>query len=197
MVKKNKLANRVNADNYLYTKGREFSLDGTNYIGEYHLVGGKPKTGPIPSNEAKVLTKYYPDLVVYNYDRIKEFKNLVTEFIEPKPIIIKPTDLDYELGYIDRFFVEKSINVEKYPTEIDNLQYQKYNTTQNINGGLYLIVILKWKLTGSLRDRRDTKGNLIERGIYEHNALEVEKGARQIPNLSYIIKNYIEFARPR
>jgi len=48
-----------------------------------------------------------------------------------------------------------------------------------------------------LRDRRDTKGNLIERGIYEHNALEVEKGARQIPNLSYIIKNYIEFARPR
>jgi len=197
MAKKNTLANKANANNYLYTKGKEFSLDGINYIGEYHLVDGKPKTGPVADNQAKSLTKYYPDLVVYNYDRIKQFKNLVTDYTEPNPIIIEPTDLDYDLGYIDRFFVEKSINVEKYPTEIDNKQYQKYNTAENINGGLYLVVILKWKLTGSLRDRRDAKGNLIERGIYEHNALEVEKGSRQIPNLNYIIKNYIEFARPR
>jgi len=197
MIKKNKLANNTNADKYLYTKGREYSLDGINYIGEYHLVDGKPETGPIPDNQSKPLTKFYPDQVVYNYDRIKQFKNLVTEFVEPKPIIIKPMDIDYDLGYIDRFFVEKSINVEKYPTEIDNKQYQKYNTAKNINGGLYLVVILKWKLTGPLRDRRDGKGNLIERGIYEHNALEVEKGSRQIPNISYLIKNYIEFARPR
>lgn len=197
MAKKNTLANKANADNYLYTKGREFSLEGINYIGEYHLVDSKPKTGPVPSNEAMALTKYYPDPVVYNYDRIRQFKNLVTDFTEPKPIIIKPTELDYQIGYVDRFFVEKAINVEKYPTEIDNLQYQKYNTTQNINGGLYLLVILRWKLTGPLRDRRDAKGNLIERGIYEHNALEVERGSRQIPNLNYIIKNYIEFALPR
>jgi hypothetical protein len=197
MAKKNKLANSTNADKYLYTKGSIFSLDGKNYIGEYHLDDGKPRTGPIPDKQSKLLTKYYPDPEVYNYDRIKQFKNLVTEFTEPKPIIIKPTELSYEIGYIDRFFVEKAINVERYPTEIDNLQYQKYNTTQNINGGLYLVVILNWKLTGPLRDRRDAKGNLIERGIYEHNALEVEKGSRQIPNLSYIIKNYIEFALPR
>jgi hypothetical protein len=168
-----------------------------NYIGEYHLDDGKPQTGPIPNKQSKTLTKYYPDPVVYNYDRIKQFKNLVTEFIEPKPIIIKPIELDYDTGYVDRFFVEKAINVEKYPTEVDNKQFQKYNTVKNINGGLYLMVILNWKLTGSLRDRRDAKGNLIERGIYEHNALEVEKGSRQIPNLSYVIKNYIEFARPR
>ena len=197
MAKKNTLANKANADNYLYTKGREFSLEGINHIGEYHLVDSKPKTGPVPSNEAMALTKYYPDPVVYNYDRIRQFKNLVTDFTEPKPIIIKPTELDYQIGYVDRFFVEKAINVEKYPTQIDNLQYQKYNTTQNINGGLYLLVILRWKLTGPLRDRRDAKGNLIERGIYEHNALEVERGSRQIPNLNYIIKNYIEFALPR
>jgi hypothetical protein len=197
MIKKNKLANSTNKDKYLYTKGREFSLEGKNYIGEYHLVDGKPGTGPVPDNQSKSLTKFYPDPVVYNYDRIKQFNNLVTEFVEPNPIIIKPMDIDYDLGYIDRFFVEKSINVEKYPTEIDNKQYQKYNTAKNINGGLYLVVILRWKLTGPLRDRRDGKGNLIERGIYEHNALEVERGARQIPNISYIIKNYIEFARPR
>jgi len=197
MIKKNKLANSTNANKYLYTKGGEFSLDGINYIGEYHLVGIKPQTGPVPDKQSKSLTKYYADLVVYNYDRIKQFKKLVTEFIEPKPIIIKPIDIDYDLGYINRFFVEKAINVEKYPTEIDDKQHQKYNTANNINGGLYLMVILNWKLTGSLRDRRDAKGNLIERGIYEHNALEVEKGSRQIPNLSYVIKNYIEFARPR
>ena len=197
MIKKNKLANSTNKDKYLYTKGREFSLEGKNYIGEYHLVDGKPGTGPVPDNQSKPLTKFYSDQQVYRYDYIKQFKNLVTEFIEPKPIIIKPTELDYDSSYVDRFFVEKSMAVEKYPTEIDNKQYQKYNTVENINGGLYLLVVLRWKLTGPLRDRRDAKGNLIERGIYEHNALEVEKGARQIPNISYIIKNYIEFARPR
>ncbi len=197
MLRKNILSNNNNLNNYLYTKGFEYSLDGKNYIGEYHLENGRAFTGPIQKDDSVALTKYYKDQNTYTYDKIKQFKNLVRYYNEPRPIIIRPTQVDYNSGYVTRFFFEKAFNVDKYPIEVDSQQYEQYNTRVGANGGLYIREKMRWKLTGPLYNVHDKKGMLLEMGIYEHNALEVEKISQVIPNVSYVIKNYIEFARPR
>jgi len=197
MLRKNILSNNTNLNNYLYTKGFEYSLDGENYIGEYHLVNNKPFVGPIPKEGSLELTRYYEDQSTYTYDKIKAFKDLIRYYKEPIPKIIRPTQLDYTNGYITRFFFEKAFNVDKYPIEVDSQQYTQYNTRVGVNGGLYIKAEMYWKLIGPLYNVYDKKGMLIEMGIYEHNALEVEKISEIIPSISYVIKNYIEFARPR
>ena len=47
LIKLSKYGARYNSNNYLYTKGGEFSLDGLNYIGEYHYQEVLARTGPI------------------------------------------------------------------------------------------------------------------------------------------------------
>ncbi len=197
MTKINPLAGISRADTYLYTKGLEYSLDGNNYIGEYHLMNNEPYTQPTHTRTSQKLTKYYPDEELYLYDKLKKFNNLVTNYTEPKPYIVRSELLDYKAGYLLRYFVEKAFGSDRYPMEIDTLQAQKYNKPNNINGGLYNLATITWKLTGPLNNRYDDKGMILEMGIYEYNALQVERAAQAIPNISYVIKNYIEFARPR
>jgi hypothetical protein len=197
MIRKSSFVNASRPDTYLYTKGREFSLNGENYIGEYHLLNKEPYTEPIHSRTSQKLTKYYDDGDVYLYDKLKNFTDLITEYVEPIPYVLRIEQLDYDAGYATRFFVEKAFGTNRYPMEIDYLQSQKYNKPKSINGGLYNLVAINWKLTGPLNNVFDKKGMLLELGIYEHNALQVENAAQIIPNISYAIKNYIQFARPR
>jgi hypothetical protein len=193
---KNQYTNARRPDTHLYTKGFQYSLDGKNYIGEYHLLNQEPYTEPTHTRTSQKLTKYYDDQDVYVYDKIKKFTNLVTDYIEPKPYILKSQQLDYNSGYVVRYFVEKAFGSDRYPIEIDYLQHQSYNKPKSINGGLYNRVKLNWKLTGPLNNVYTKSGMISQIGIYEHNALQVEYASKTIPNISYVIKNYIEFARP-
>jgi len=197
MAKKNPLSNASRPETYLYTKGGEFSLQGENYVGEYHFLDKKPYTEPTHSNTSQQLTKFYTDKRLYIYDHLKDFKNLIDEYKEPIPIRIRVELLDYSAGYVQRHFVEKAFGSDRYPIEIDFVQAQNYNKPKSINGGLYNLATINWKLTGPLNNRYDDRGMLLEKGIQEHNALEVERISPKITNISYVIKNFIEFARPR
>lgn len=197
MSRKNPILVSDRGTTYLYTKGGEYSLDGKDYIGEYNLANNEPTTGPIRTQNSQKLTKFYPNHQVYLYDSLKQFENLITDYAEPNPIVLRVKQEDYDTGYVTRFFVEKAFGSNRYPQEIDSIQAQRYNQPKSINGGLYNIAIVDWKLTGSLYSRYDSSGLLVEMGIYEHNALEVEKASQIIPNITLTIKNFIEFARPR
>ena len=197
MARKSSLVNASRPDTYLYTKGREFSLNGENYVGEYHLLNKEPYTEPIHSRTSQKLRKFYEDSDVYLYDKLKNFTDLITKYVEPSPYILRIEQLDYDAGYVTRFFVEKAFGSNRYPMEIDYLQSQRYNKPKSINGGLYNLVAINWKITGPLNNVYNNRGLILELGIYEHNALQVERAAQTIPNINYTIKNYIEFARPR
>lgn len=177
---------------YLYTKGREFSLNGKNYIGEYHIAGNVFKTGPVPDPLSQLLRKYYDDEMVYDYDRARAFKQRVR--IEPNQVPFFPRDTDYVAGFAKRFFVERSGNYEGYPIEIDKIQQITYGKEGGIDEGAYSLAVLDWKLTGYERSIYKD-GEVFIEGIFEHNQLEVYKNTRIIPNLPVAIKSYTEFAR--
>ncbi len=177
---------------YLYTKGGEYSLDGKNYIGEYHLSSDVPKTGPIPDPSSKLLRKYYKDPLLYQYDRAREFEERIR--IEPNQVVFFPKDSDYQVGYALRYFVERSAGYDGYPIEIDRDQYIEYGKSGGIDEAAYNLVTIKWKLTGAERNIFKD-GQLLIKGIFESNQEEVYKNTRVIPTLPAAIKNFTEFAR--
>lgn len=176
---------------YLYTKGYEYSLNGKNYIGEYHISGKQAATGPTPGPQAIPLRKYYSNPDLYEYDKARKFAERIR--VVPDQWVFKPTDTNYESGYITRFFVERSGLAESYPLEIDFQQAGRYGRDGGIDEGLYSLAKIKWLLVGYERSTT-IKGIPIE-GIYEHNLREVRKAMGIIPKLYEAIKNYTEGAR--
>jgi len=184
--------NTRNKRTYLYTKGFEYSLDGNNYIGEYHIQGSSVKTGPVPSPESIVLRKYYSDPLVYQYDKARGFPKRPR--IEPNQIVWSPIETNYKTGFATRYFVERIAKFESYPIEIDDEQASAYGKDDGIDEGLDSLLKLTWKLTGS--ERNIYRNNeLYAEGIFEYNQRQVILGTRVIPNIESAIKNYTEYAR--
>lgn len=177
---------------FLYTKGGEYSLDGKEYIGEYHITGEVVKTGPVPDRGSKILRKYYSNNLLYDYDRSRQF--VTRDFVEPDQIVISPKPSDYEAGSFTRYFVERAGAYEGYPIEINRAQYTLYGKDKGVDAASYNLVLLNWKLIGSERNVY-RNGVLYVKGIFEHNQEEVYKNTPIIPNLPGAIKSYTEFAR--
>lgn len=177
---------------YLYTKGKEYSLDGKEYIGEYHIAGDVARTGPIPDRSAQTLRKYYTDPILYDYDRARNFE--ARSAVEPNQSVIYPKESDYITGFIKRYFVERSAGYDGYPIEIDRTQYQSYGKVGGLDGASYNLAVITWKLTGP--ERNIYKNDMLHaKGIFESNQEEVYKATRIIPTLPSAIRDYLEFAR--
>lgn len=177
---------------YLYTKGGEFSLNGVEYIGEYHYEGKLAKTEPIPSAASKTLRKYYADQMLYQYDRCRNFPDRPR--VVPNQIVWAPLDTNYSTGFATRYFVERAGNFEGYPIEIDLEQSEKFGKDNGIDEGVYSLVKIQWKLTGSERTIYKN-GQVYIEGIFEYNQRQVIQATRVIPNLPAAIKSYTEYAR--
>lgn len=177
---------------YLYTKGFEYSLDGENYIGEYHIDGSSVYTEPEKSPTRKLLRKYYSDPLVYAYDRCRGFPK--RERIQPNQIVWAPIETNYKTGYAIRYFVERAGKYEGYPIEIDSEQKSSYGKDGGIDEGVYTLASVTWKLTGPERSVY-RNGELYIEGVFEHNQRQVILNTKIIPNLEYAIKSYTEFAR--
>lgn len=177
---------------YLYTKGGEYSLDGKEYIGEYHLVGTEARTGPVPDKKASTLRKFYTDPILYEYDKARDFKT--RNVIEPNQSVVFPKETDYQIGYLKRYFVERSAGYDGYPIEIDRIQASTYGKEGGLDGASYNLAIINWKLTGIERSIYKD-GMVLIKGIFEYNQEEVYKATRIIPTLPSAIKDYLQFAR--
>jgi hypothetical protein len=182
-MKINKYSAASNTGIYLYTKGGEYSLDGLDYIGEYHMEGSTAKTGPVMNSNSRVLHRAYRNRDHYTYDKNFEFKVRVLDYVEPVPYLYRPAEQAYTAGMDARFFVEKYDDNTSYAIEINSQQYEKIGKKGGIDGGLYRYATIQWQLTGRRED------------IISHNELEVYKASSILPTIEYSIKNYLDFAR--
>lgn len=174
----------VTSDQYLYTKGGEFSLNGEEYIGEYHLKSGvAPMTGPLPTPEAQLLRPIYTNKDHYTYDSIKQFNTPKFRAVEPRPHIWQADEGDYAVGYAFRYFVEKVEDDLSYAIEIDQDQYNLINTRRGIDGGIYPVEVVKWQLIGRQQD------------IYNNNQMEIYRASERLPSVGYAVQSFLEQAR--
>ncbi len=168
---------------YKYTKGGQFSLDGEEYIGEYHFLGKTAKTGPLPLPESRVLQRLYRAQDHYVYDRNFNFNVGVLKFIDPRPYLYAPTEAAFAVGIDTRYFVEKIEDSESYAIEIDQAQYDAIGKPGGIDSAIYTYAFVIWKLTGRRQD------------IIDHNDTQLFRASRTVPSVNYAVRNFLEFAR--
>lgn len=134
-----------------YTAGNEFILaDGTDYEGAYHILPTNQKfTGEIPNKKSQELFEKRSDVseLVKRYNRLMDVE--VSRYVSPVPYQPSPTPDDYEIGEIQRFFVQKINNPTATITEIDGQQYNSinYNNSPGINGVLWNSLLIRWRIS--------------------------------------------------
>lgn len=195
------------------TRGGEFSINGKPYVGLYYSTyDGKFFTGPNPNlgpNEeltkissfdnsniglqnlqgSQGATKFIDQLSTITKNTNTSQKNIVSYF--PKPI-----QSDYDLGYIDRFFVKQKNN-SGYITEISPTQYTEIiNGAIGYNTSLLQTLSIRWKLTGPLNAKRISQFD-VRAGIIDTNKRLVEQANPNFFGLiEFIGGNYSKFAKP-
>ena len=145
----------------LYTSGREFLLNGKNYVGNYWVNSqGSSYSGKSPQNPPNnLLTRVQQTLTsedilppsVFIENKIYyNSKNRDFNLIAPSPplsSITFPTEDDYQTGEFQRYFARKR-NEFKY-IEINSDTYKKYvDEDQGVQWQLYAPIQISWILTG-------------------------------------------------
>lgn len=182
-INSSKYSLKKNDNIYLYTKGGEYTLDGFNYVGEYHLDGSQAKTGPTVDTKSKILQRYYSNKDHFIYDKVFDFDVRVLSYKNPIYFRYIPKEQVYSTGIDTRYFVEKINDDNSYAIEIDVNQFRSINTKGGIDGSIYTSVSIQWKLTGSQTD------------IYNFNEQQLLKASSVVPSIVYSVTSFTEYAR--
>jgi hypothetical protein len=216
MVKRKKIWYSKNeVETGLYTPGNELmTTDFNNYTGYYH----KYLTTKEIFTESEFNNKSIPLIPNQKYitsKNVKEYKNIEggiinygssdyvrhTKIYNPSNHSIpyshypNPSQEDFKNGYINRYFVKRRNDKTNIITEINEESYNTYGKKQGIDKNLYQVYVLKWKLTGKLKDELDKYNIIIKSGIYDTNKRLVNEADKHFRGINKYLTNYIEFSR--
>jgi hypothetical protein len=114
--------------------------------------------------------------------RYNKVANIGSEFREKRisPYIPTPTDLDYQRGYIVRYFIQKANDTQSRITEVDYIGYSKF-----VENAFYSTVSLDWKIKGT------------DEEIRECNFKSIKTGIDKIPLIQSYLPNLVQFRKKK
>lgn len=108
----------------------------------------------------------------------------------PLSHVASPTDKDYELGEIDRYFVQVTNQLNG---EIVEVAQQIWKDLQS--NPMYRSIELRWKISGPLTDSYDEDGQRVRIGLRAANMTTVRQSAKQMPAIAHQLTNPLQFWR--
>lgn len=111
-------------------------------------------------------------------DRYKKLNNNLSEYNLPEiaAYIPAPTEIEYKNGYIRRYFVQKSNDINSYIFEVN-----KYNFASLQINPYFTIVAILWKISGKPDE------------IMDANSKSIKIGNKTIPSLHKYLQNTLQF----
>lgn len=174
--------NKKISKTFLYTKGKEYSLNGVEYVGYYHTDYGVAYSYPTPSADSRRLYPYRIDKSVLTYDRIKpDYLNLAT-FIEPyyaPPII---TSQQYQAGRTVRYFLKK--RNENIIFEINKDMSKRMGAQSGFDNIMYQLVRMEWMVSA----------NGITNELLAFNARSLAVADKEMPGLKSKVNSLFEYS---
>lgn len=95
-----------------------------------------------------------------------------------------PTLLDYETGFITRYFLKNVSSSKIYETSRDNYT--------SVIDSLYIKNETEWKITGN-KNTSTTNGNIINVGVYDFNKKNIDDLNYKINGIKSILYNPLQF----
>lgn len=175
--------NKLTGENlYLYTKGKEFSLEGMEYIGYYHTHYGIPYSQGKLDAASKRLYRYTGDEIIMQYDNIKPEFSKLASYIEPysAPPIITPQN--YQDGSMTRYFLKK--RNENIIIEINSNMSKKMGKAGGFDNMLYDLLKMEWKISISG----------ITNELLAFNANSISSAEMDMPGIRDQIRSLFEYS---
>jgi hypothetical protein len=120
----------------------------------------------------------------------KDIANNLNLFIIklPNTIVPSPTNDDYDLGFIMRYFIQKSNDVNSHIFEIDEKEFEKYKENP-----FWIVTELKWRITGPKNPIYKNDGNIDDTGVINANKAAIARASFSLKNIGLYLPNFLQF----
>jgi hypothetical protein len=126
---------------------------------------------------------------IMSLDRYKtiqtSFENDIRD-IKITTFIPKPTDSDYNNGFIRRYFIQKGNDKSSPILEVSLPEYEKM-----VRKPLYIGVTLKWRISGPISEIEID--SVLDKGVRESNRIAISLVTDKMPNLKIYLPNLLQF----
>lgn len=186
--------------------GEFTTKDGKEYLGDYYITyDGKYFTGANPQSNSfpltKMETKQDPnnrtitskDTIIFDY--LNKNNINISELIEPTPHYPKPTEEDFKIGKITRYFARQRI-VRKFKLiEINKDIYEDIINQRGVyNYPMWKVISIFWRISPSLSNEKLIHKHSLS--ILEDNKRIIEQKEKVFQGLKQYITNYEQFSKP-
>lgn len=105
-----------------------------------------------------------------------------------KTTIPTPNESDYRIGYVLRFFIQKTNDNSSPIYEVSNSTYNSL-----LSRPIYKGVILKWRISGPKQTQYDNEGRILNRSVSDSNRIAIKLESDKMPNLKLYLPNLLQF----
>lgn len=106
----------------------------------------------------------------------------------PKTIVPTPLTLDYENGFIERYFAQRVNDSNGFVFEINLEEY-----TNLIDNPYWSVDKMRWRLTGPIDSVYSPNGILTDMGVRSSNLSSISIISNKIKNINLYLINPLQF----
>ncbi len=126
-------------------------------------------------------------------DELRLYKQITGHKTVPAPrrFVPKPTDKDYKVGEMRRYFAQQTNQPNGEIVEISKKQHDSFRKVAT-----YRTVSVRWKISGPVKDRVDEDtGEVALVGVKSSNEAATRNAAKIIPNIKRKLNNPLQLYR--
>lgn len=105
----------------------------------------------------------------------------------PKTITPTPSESDYMLGFVYRYFIKKANDDNAFIFEISETDYEDYHANP-----LWTGYRIKWRISGPTNTIYKDNGNIDDRGVSASNKAAIGLASRYLKNISLYLPNLLQ-----
>jgi hypothetical protein len=106
----------------------------------------------------------------------------------PKTIVPAPTNIDYENGFIERYFTQRVNDSNSFVFEISLGEYNLL-----LENPYWLLQKMRWRITGPKSPVYSMDGQMTDIGVMSSNNTSISIVATKIKNMGLYLPNPLQF----
>ena len=115
----------------------------------------------------------------------KNINNFKLEY--PNTIVPSPNSVDYDNGFIERYFIRKANDSNGFLYEVNFITFTKY-----LKNPFWIGENLKWRITGPVDPVYNQNGILTDIGVRSSNRESTLIAANKIKNIGLYLPNLLQ-----
>jgi hypothetical protein len=106
----------------------------------------------------------------------------------PKTIVPSPNDIDYENGFINRYFTQRVNDSNSFVFEIN---LEEYNLL--LENPYWTLAQMTWRISGPTSPVYSNNGSITDIGVVASNAASISIISSKIKNIGLYLPNLLQF----